>query len=143
VSDILQELQDRLDAGDIWTKATAVACGCKHYEYCDDCLPKEIREGGKYFGMRFSFDRSDISLAIAEIERLRAEAERLKAALNRVVETVPCYHEGNFIVEHHGIDGEYLGTQNIDPLWVIEEMASVANNALAAAPQPPTTEPGK
>lgn len=85
MSDILQELQDRLDAGNIWTKARSVACCCKHHEYCDDCYPKEIRKGGKYFGMRFSFDSSDISSAIAEIERLRAEVERLKAAAVPVV----------------------------------------------------------
>jgi hypothetical protein len=65
------------------------------------------------------------------INELEARVKELEGALERIVSTVPANDgTGCFVFDHHSPDGEYLGTQNIDPLWVVEEMASVAMAAL-------------
>jgi hypothetical protein len=59
--------------------------------------------------------------------------DELLSALDRIVKTVPAQDgNGGFIVDHHDMDGEYLGTQQIDPMWVVQEMAAIAHNALEA-----------
>ena len=58
----------------------------------------------------------------------------LVEALKRIVFTVPVLDgAGGLFFEHHGFDGEYLGVEQIDPMWVIQEMAGVAQSALAQA----------
>lgn len=70
----------------------------------------------------------------AVIDRLRTQNRALVEALKRIVFTVPALDgAGGLFFEHHGFDGESLGVQQIDPMWVIEEMAGVAQSALAQA----------
>lgn len=76
----------------------------------------------------------DVEAAGRELRRLHTENWELLEALNRILSSVPAQDgAGGFIVEHHGMDGEFLGTQQIDPMWVIQEMAAVAQAALARA----------
>lgn len=66
-----------------------------------------------------------------------AEIERLSEALTRVIRAVPALVAGGgFVVDHHSPDGEYLGSENIDPALIIQEMATVAMNALAKEQTP-------
>ena len=59
--------------------------------------------------------------------------EQLVEALKRIVETPPAQQDGGgFIVEHFDGDGNYAGSQNIDPMWVIQEMQAIACAAIAA-----------
>jgi hypothetical protein len=66
------------------------------------------------------------------LEAMEADRVRLLEALKRVVYTVPGIGDGGgFVFDHHSPDGEYLGYENVDPMAVIQEMQSVAMNAIA------------
>ncbi len=70
----------------------------------------------------------------AAILALIQQRDELLAALNRILSTPPGQADGGgFVVDHFDGDGEYLGAQGVDPMWVVQEMASVANAAIAKA----------
>lgn len=67
---------------------------------------------------------------ILELEKQRDE---LLYALERIESTVPGQGDGGgFVFDHYDHEGEYIGSQNVDPTWVVFEMAGVATNAIAA-----------
>ena len=67
---------------------------------------------------------------ILELEKQRDE---LLYALERIESTVPGQSDGGgFVFDHYDHEGEYIGSQNVDPTWVVFEMAGVATNAIAA-----------
>ena len=67
---------------------------------------------------------------ILELEKQRDE---LLYALERIESTVPGQCDGGgFVFDHYDHEGEYIGSQNVDPTWVVFEMAGVATNAIAA-----------
>ncbi len=70
----------------------------------------------------------------AAILALIQQRDELLAALNRILSTPPGQADGGgFVVDHFDGDGEYIGSQGVDPMWVVQEMASVANAAIAKA----------
>ncbi len=67
---------------------------------------------------------------ILELEKQRDE---LLYALERIESTVPGQGDGGgFVFDHYDHEGEYIGSQNVDPTWVVFEMVGVATNAIAA-----------
>ena len=67
-----------------------------------------------------------------ELNELCKQRDELLAALEAIESTVPAQDgNGGFIVEYHGENSEYLGSHGIDPMWVVQEMATVAHNAIA------------
>lgn len=69
-----------------------------------------------------------------DVETLRRERDDYKQALEKSLSVVPAISEcGGFVICHHSLDGEYIGYQNIDPMWVVQDMANIARNALDAA----------
>lgn len=55
-------------------------------------------------------------------------------ALKKILHTPPALNgSGGFVVDHHSHDGVYLGSENVDPMWVVQEMAGIANAAIAQA----------
>lgn len=70
----------------------------------------------------------------AAILALIQQRDELLAALNRIQSTPPGQADGGgFVVDHFDGEGEYIGSQGVDPMWVVQEMASVANAAIAKA----------
>jgi len=69
---------------------------------------------------------------VADCSGLTNQRDELLAALENILSAVPAQDGGGgFIVDHHSLDGEYIGSQNIDPMWVVQEMASISYNAIA------------
>lgn len=68
---------------------------------------------------------------LQQAKRHEAEIAELVAALKRIVDIPPAFIDGQFIVEHHDMDGVFLGAQPIDPVAVVQEMQSVAYGAIA------------
>ena len=67
----------------------------------------------------------------AQIKALRADAERLRSAMQEALNCIPAVSfDGSFFVEHSGPDGEYLGTEQIAPVNVVQHMAAVIDAAL-------------
>ena len=74
---------------------------------------------------------------IQELERKLESAEnqrdQLLEALERIESTVPAQADGGgFVFDHYDLEGEYIGSQNVDPTWVVFEMAGVATRAIAS-----------
>jgi hypothetical protein len=80
----------------------------------------------------------------AEIERLttknlewlanwneqQAEIEALKAIINEAFKSIPAMGEdGEFYHEHHGMDGEYLGYENIPANYVVQVIEAILRKA--------------
>lgn len=64
----------------------------------------------------------------------KRQRDELLAALNRILSTPPGQADGGgFVADHFDSEGEYIGSQGVDPMWVVQEMASVANAAIAKA----------
>lgn len=57
----------------------------------------------------------------------------LREALQKIIDTIPAHNSegGGFFIEHHGPDGEYLGSQQISPDEIIQEISAIAQIALA------------
>ncbi|MFA5899416.1 MAG: hypothetical protein WC829_09930 [Hyphomicrobium sp.] len=67
------------------------------------------------------------------IRTQRKVLEQALEALNRINDSVPAIQDGGgFVVDHRDADGEYIGSENIDPMWVIQEMQSTAHLAITA-----------
>jgi hypothetical protein len=97
-----------------------VAC----WNACDG-VPTEVLEAQQAGGLPWS---------VADQIEHGLKRDKLLDALKRIASTVPAIGDGGgFVVDHHSPDGEYLGTENVDPMWVIQEMASIALAAVAKA----------
>ena len=56
----------------------------------------------------------------------------LREALEKIVDSIPAYSEGQFFTEHFTPDGEQMGVQNHDPVSIIGYIEVAARAALAA-----------
>ena len=64
--------------------------------------------------------------------RLDAEIEVLKEVINDALKSVPAMGEdGEFYHEHHGMDGEYLGFENIPANYVVQGIVEILRKAQA------------
>ena len=73
---------------------------------------------------------------IQELERKLKSTENQREyvldALERIVSIVPGQCDGGgFVFDHYDHEGEYIGSENVDPTWVVFEMAEVATHTLA------------
>jgi hypothetical protein len=68
-----------------------------------------------------------------EVEALKAERDRLREALQEVLDQQPCTLNGSCFYPQLSGDGDYLGEQYVDPLSVIQAMADIARTAMDAA----------
>lgn len=69
-----------------------------------------------------------------KITQLEQENARLRAALQRIVDGIPAYHEGSFVTLHHDGDGNEMGFEHHDPFAIIQSIVGVAESALQAQP---------
>ena len=83
------------------------------------------------------------SMAQATIEvnsALVEEVQRLRTALECIINQQPCTINGDCFYPMHDGEGTYIGEQNVDPLSVIQSMAQIASEALCpndkAQPRP-------
>ena len=86
----------------------------------------------------YQFDLKDIAGLLRRLhtqhqsDQLRIK--ELETALRNIVFAVPAQDGGGgFILDHHDFEGKYIGTEIIDPMMVIQEMASIAQEAFAKA----------
>lgn len=78
--------------------------------------------------------RDEINGLTGSLDRAEKQRDELLEALNRILSIPPGKADGGgFVVDHFDCDGEYIGSQGVDPMWVVQEMASVANSAIAKA----------
>lgn len=84
-------------------------------------------------------DEAITALAESHAAQLRnekalcAQIERLRTALAQIVSCVPAIQDGGgFIIEHFDSDGEYVGSQQVNPDSIIQEMQFIATEALTA-----------
>jgi hypothetical protein len=55
-------------------------------------------------------------------------------AFQKQLRSIPALQDGGgFVIVHHDCNGEYIGSQNIDPQWVVQELCSIADKALKLA----------
>ena len=55
------------------------------------------------------------------------QREYVLDALERIVSIVPGQCDGGgFVFDNYYHDGEYIGSENVDPTWVVFEMVEVA-----------------
>lgn len=60
----------------------------------------------------------------------QAEIEALKAIINEAFKSIPAMGEdGEFYHEHHGMDGEYLGYENIPANYVVQVIEAILRKA--------------
>jgi hypothetical protein len=64
------------------------------------------------------------------VRQLQAENEALKAIINEAFKSIPAMGEdGEFYHEHHGMDGEYLGYENIPANYVVQVIEAILRKA--------------
>ena len=65
-----------------------------------------------------------------EIAALQTKIDFLLDALQKIIACLPAIQDGGgFIVEHFDMDGEYMGSQEIDPYTVVQGRMVKDNNA--------------
>jgi hypothetical protein len=70
----------------------------------------------------------------AERDKLLAVNKALVEAFEKQLRSIPALQDGGgFVIDHLDCSGEYIGSQNIDPLQVVQELCSIANAALKLA----------
>jgi len=68
--------------------------------------------------------------AATMLRQLQAENEALKAIINEAFKSIPAMGEdGEFYHEHHGMDGEYLGYENIPANYVVQVIEAILRKA--------------
>ena len=66
-----------------------------------------------------------------EIAALQIKIDFLLDALQKIIACLPAIQDGGgFIVEHFDMDGEYMGSESIDPFTVVQRMHELATQAL-------------
>lgn len=83
-----------------------------------------------------------IRILAARVREMQREGSvervgRLERALEAVIKSEPCIHEGSCFYPMHDGDGEPIGEHPVDPLSVIQDMARIAGEALFDRPQQP------
>lgn len=77
-----------------------------------------------------SMDQTDEAVSLAT--QYKQQRDALAEALRRILDGIPPVgQDGQMYVDHHRA-GEYLGTEHVDPLAVIQSIAGVAIAALAS-----------
>lgn len=68
--------------------------------------------------------------AATMLRQQQAEIEALKAIINEAFKSIPAMGEdGEFYHEHHGMDGEYLGYENIPANYVVQVIEAILRKA--------------
>lgn len=82
---------------------------------------------------------SDLALSATRTYTLQSQLTAHKVALVKAREkldaaqrAMPAFHEGGFIVEHHDMDGNYLGSENVDPVAIVQWQSQAIDEALTA-----------
>lgn len=71
-----------------------------------------------------------LSLIASVLRQQQAEIEALKAIINEAFKSIPAMGEdGEFYHEHHGMDGEYLGYENIPANYVVQVIEAILRKA--------------
>jgi len=71
-----------------------------------------------------------MSQASTMLRQQQAEIEALKAIINEAFKSIPAMGEdGEFYHEHHGMDGEYLGYENIPANYVVQVIEAILRKA--------------
>lgn len=73
-------------------------------------------------------DADECSRKLIAAER---RIEKLLDALARITNIPPAIADGSFFREYTDQDGEYLGSAEVDPLIVVQEMVQVAMDAIS------------
>ena len=74
-------------------------------------------------------------LVKARDEQLAAangRVEKMKKTITKALNLVPADDgAGGLIYDHHSADGEYIGTEQVDPMWVIQGMCETLQAAIS------------
>lgn len=62
----------------------------------------------------------------------RAALEKVRERLDNAQRSMPAYHEGGFHFERHDMDGNYIGSENVDPISVVQGLEKAVSEALTA-----------
>lgn len=108
---------------------------------CEDCGTSTWIENGDSVKdlcgyCKIKRERDQLQTKCTELQDRMRELEQ---SFNSIINCVPEMHEGSLIVEHFDGDGNYNGSENVDPLSVIQQMDSIAREALTT--QQPNHEP--
>ena len=65
-----------------------------------------------------------------KVDEQQAEIETLKSAISEALNSIPAVSDvGVFYFEHHDMNGEYLGYEQVDPNYVIRRMEAILREA--------------
>ena len=95
--------------------------------------PRSVREHVANLSAKLAASDARIQELESKLKSAENQLDELLYALERIELTVPGQGDGGgFVFDHYDHEGEYIGSQNVDPTWVVFEMAGVATNAIAA-----------
>lgn len=69
-------------------------------------------------------------LLAAQVRERDGRIAVLIESLTRIRDGVPAHHEGSLIIEHYDGDGNFTGTESVDPISVIQSMVGIADAAI-------------
>lgn len=92
------------------------------------------RERAERFVLAYGGDWDALVLLLLATDReARDEVRVLRQALERIVDGVPASEPGGgLFIEHRDENGEYIGSEQVDPIAVISCIVGIAASALAA-----------
>ena len=120
------------------TKAEQLADECDNFGHGVEPLNISVVESELRRLSLMEAELTDEKLHVKQLERgldkLLAVNKMLVEAFEKQLRSIPALQDGGgFVIDHCDCNGEYIGSQNIDPLHVVQELCSIANAALKLA----------
>ena len=102
---------------------------CDAADQCDT-LKAELKKRGP---LHEKTTRAISDLLCAEKDR---HIDALTKALESIIDAIPALTDGGGLhFEHYDTEGNYTGSENVDPMRVIQSIAVIATNALHPTPR--------
>jgi len=69
---------------------------------------------------------------LATMERQKGALEKAREKLDAAQRSMPAFHEGGFYFERHDMDGNYIGSENVDPIAVVQGLDQAVTDSISA-----------
>jgi hypothetical protein len=114
----------RTDAAEKWT------FGDNRPGMSFECVKVEFAEGLERQLNALNADLDAAFLANKTYRKIEHENFALREALKKIADSIPVFHEGEFVFLHHDPDGNELGFERIQPEAIIQVVQEIAESAL-------------
>ena len=69
---------------------------------------------------------------VDQLTSAKSALEKARDKLDAAQRSMPAFHEGGFYFERHDMDGNYIGSENVDPIFVVQGLDQAVTEALTA-----------